>query len=122
MDLACYIKHATRRLLWSSEAPTLTRVLGPTQVNASTIHSYHTLVSSVCRHILTSNSVSWGKYSGFCIMVSKLSARIWGYGAGNLTLRGKKIGNQEIMSLLLRSIWSGTVLISTFSFPSTCGA
>lgn len=59
-----YIRQATLRLLWSSEAPTLMRVFGPTHAKASTSHSYQTLVSSVWRHMLTSSSVSWGKYSG----------------------------------------------------------
>lgn len=56
-----YIKQATLRLLCKSDAPTLIRVLGPTQAYTSTSHSYQTLVSSVCRHMLTSSSVSWGK-------------------------------------------------------------
>ena len=52
------IMHATLWLLCISDAPTLILVLGPTQANASTIHSYQTLVSSVWRHMLTSSSES----------------------------------------------------------------
>lgn len=56
-----YIKHATLRLVQSSEDATLILDEGPTQVHASTSHSYQTLMSSVWRHMLTSNSVSAGK-------------------------------------------------------------
>lgn len=55
------IMQATFRLLCISDAPTLTLVLGPTHVYASTTHSYHTRASSVCRHMLISSSESWGK-------------------------------------------------------------
>lgn len=61
-----YIKQATLRLVQRSDDATLILDAGPTQVQASTSHSYHTLVSSVCRHMLTSNSVSAGKVIGFC--------------------------------------------------------
>ena len=64
--LASYIKQATLRLLQSSDDPTLIRDVGLTHVHASTSHSYHTFVSSVWRHMLTSSSVSGGKYRGFC--------------------------------------------------------
>jgi len=56
-----YIKQASLRLLCSSDEPTLIRVLGPTQAYTSTSHSYQTLESSVCRHMLTSSSESCGK-------------------------------------------------------------
>ena len=48
------------RLLHSSEDPTLSRRPSAVQQNASTIHSYHTLLSSVCRHMETSSSESSG--------------------------------------------------------------
>lgn len=54
-------RQPTLRLLCISDAPTLIRLLGPTHAYASTIHSYHTLVSSVCRHMLTSSCESSGK-------------------------------------------------------------
>lgn len=60
-QIASYIKQATLRLLCSSDAATLTREFGPAQTNTSTSHSYHTLLSSVCRHMLTSISESWGR-------------------------------------------------------------
>lgn len=61
---------ATLRLLQSSEAPISILRVGPTHVKACTIHSYHTRVSSVCLHMLTSSSVSSGKYSGCCHALS----------------------------------------------------
>jgi hypothetical protein len=62
-----YIRHATLRLLHISDEATLMRDAAPTQVHASITHSYHTLESSVCRHMLTSSSVSAGKQRGSCI-------------------------------------------------------
>jgi hypothetical protein len=107
-----YIKQAIFRLEHSSDEPTLILFEGPTQVHASTSHSYQTLVSSVWRHMLTSSSVSAGKYSG-CYNLVSIDPRPGG--CSGLTLRGKKIGNQEIISLLFWSIRSGWMLISTFS-------
>jgi hypothetical protein len=57
---AVHIRQATLRLLHRSDDATLIRFEGPTQVQASIIHSYQTFVSSVCRHMLTSSSVSGG--------------------------------------------------------------
>ena len=50
----------------SSDAPTRTRVLSSpaptrTDAKASTIHSYHTFLSSVCRQMLTCSSEASGK-------------------------------------------------------------
>lgn len=65
-----YIRHATLRLLHSSEDATLIRDDSPTHVQASTSHSYQTLVSSVCLHMLTSTSESPGKWMG-CYIISQ---------------------------------------------------
>src|SRR5688572_5999107 len=101
-----YIRHAIDRLLQSSDDPILIRVEGPTHVQASTSHSYQTLVSSVCRHMLTSSSVSAGKYSG-CFVMSVSEHVVTTDGVCLLTLKGKKMGNHEIMSLLFSSMRSG---------------
>lgn len=71
-----YIRQAILRLLHSSDDPTLTRLFSPTHVHASTSHSYHTRVSSVCRHMLTSSSVSAGKYRGCCVTLLVLTLRL----------------------------------------------
>jgi hypothetical protein len=64
------------RLLCNSEAATLILVLGPTQAYASTSHSYQTPVSFVWRHMLTSSSVSLGKYSGvYAVSVNRITLR-----------------------------------------------
>lgn len=48
------------RLLHSSDEPTLSRLPSDVQQKASTSHSYHTLLSSVWRHMVTSSSESSG--------------------------------------------------------------
>ncbi|KZL70964.1 hypothetical protein CT0861_01952, partial [Colletotrichum tofieldiae] len=55
-----YIRQATLRLLQRSDDATLMRCVSLTHVYASMSHSYHTRESSVCRHIVTSSSVSAG--------------------------------------------------------------
>lgn len=54
------ILHATLRLLHRSDDATFSRLPADVQQKASTIHSYHTLLSSVWRHMVTSSSESSG--------------------------------------------------------------
>ena len=103
---AAYIKQATFRLLQSSEDATLIRDEGPVQVHASISHSYQTLLSSVCRHMLTSNSESAGKFRA-CWDHSLVWSLRESHTYSVLTFSGKKIGNHETMSLLFASMRSG---------------
>jgi hypothetical protein len=60
-----HIRHPFLRLECSSDMATLI-FLPLTRMKTSTIHSYHTLRSSVWRHMLTSTSALSGMLMGVC--------------------------------------------------------
>lgn len=91
-SLIAHIKQASFSLLCNSELPTLI-LLDPCRTYASTSHSYHTLRSSVCLHMLTSTTPPSGRNIG--------------------NFNGKKIGNQLIIPALFSSIVRGFVDNST---------
>lgn len=104
-----YIKHPLLWLECRSDTPILIRC-PLTSMKLSTSHSYHTLRSSVWRHMLTSTSEPAGRCMGVCRMVS-LCYNTWSRIPH--TLSAKKMGNHEIMSLDLASIVTGFVDSST---------
>jgi hypothetical protein len=67
MRLACrvYIKHPLPLLECRSDTPKRIRCPS-TVIKASTSHSYHTLRSSDCLHMLTSSSEFDGRLIGVC--------------------------------------------------------
>lgn len=92
-------------------------LLVPEVANTSTSHSYHTLRSSVCRHIDTSISALSGTNMGVC----QFESVVWLFRDTShrvRTLRGKKIGNQLIISRLFASMVTGFVLSSIGSVPA----
>ena len=94
------------------EDPTRVRV-SSMSTKSSTSHSYQTLRSSVCRQRLTCSSLLSGNWIGSLIRLAASGS------CEGTTLTGKNIGNQLIMSLLLRSIVSGLVLSSTTACSSS---
>lgn len=68
MSASAQSKHPLLMLEWSSELPIRVRVCDlPSFAKLSTIHSYHTFLPSVCRHMLTSSSASSATYNGVCM-------------------------------------------------------
>ena len=64
-----HIRHPLFKLECKSEAATLT-LRSSSRMKASTSHSYHTFLSSVCRHMVISISELSGTYNGVYSYVS----------------------------------------------------